>query len=212
MCARGGITHQQRSVSCSLCMLMLAGTQTDVHTHTFISMVIQKHFLQTGHTLISYTWKDHPNLKPPRPSICSAAQSCPTLCSPTGCSLPGSSVHGILQARILERVAISFSRGSSQLRDWTCLFSLLHWQAGSLPPGKPTDNTGLYCFTLNYQNRFQTFPWPKPWGWLKFLFLKVISPQTRVIRPTHYMLSWHTKLLDSTSYSCNVCNYSSRVG
>ena len=101
MCARGGITHQQRSVSCSLCMLMLAGTQTDVHTHTFISMVIQKRFLQTGHTLISYTWKDHPHLKPPWPSICSAAQSCPTLCSPTGCSPPGSSVHGILQARIL---------------------------------------------------------------------------------------------------------------
>ena len=35
------------------------------------------------------------------------------------CSLPGSSVHGIFQARILEWVAISFSRGSSQLRDWT---------------------------------------------------------------------------------------------
>ena len=35
------------------------------------------------------------------------------------CSLPGSSIHGILQARILEWVAISFSRGSSQPRDWT---------------------------------------------------------------------------------------------
>ena len=38
------------------------------------------------------------------------AQSCPTLCDPMDCSLPGSSVHGILQARILEWVAISFSR------------------------------------------------------------------------------------------------------
>ena len=36
-----------------------------------------------------------------------------TLCNPTDCSLPGSSVHGILQARILESVAISVSRGSS---------------------------------------------------------------------------------------------------
>ena len=48
-----------------------------------------------------------------------------------------------------------------------CLSSLLHWQAGSsplAPPGKPAGNTGLYCFTLNYQNRFQTFPLPKPWG------------------------------------------------
>ena len=47
------------------------------------------------------------------------AQSCPTLCNPVDCSPPGSSVHGILQARILEWVAISFSRGSSQLRDRT---------------------------------------------------------------------------------------------
>ena len=47
------------------------------------------------------------------------AQSCPTLCDPMDCSLPGSSVHGILQARVLEWVAISFSRGSSQPRDRT---------------------------------------------------------------------------------------------
>ena len=41
------------------------------------------------------------------------AQSCPTVCDPLDCSLSGSSVHGILQARILEWVAISFSRASS---------------------------------------------------------------------------------------------------
>ena len=40
-------------------------------------------------------------------------QSCPTLWDPKGYSLPGSSVHGIFQARILERVAISYSRTSS---------------------------------------------------------------------------------------------------
>ena len=44
-------------------------------------------------------------------------QLCPTLCDPVDCSLPGSSVHGILQARVLEWVATSFSRGSSQSRD-----------------------------------------------------------------------------------------------
>ena len=44
-------------------------------------------------------------------------QSCPTLCDPADCSLPGSSAHGILQARTLEWVAISFSKGSSQPRD-----------------------------------------------------------------------------------------------
>ena len=47
------------------------------------------------------------------------AQSCPTLCDPMDCSLPGSSVHGIFQARVLEWGAISFSRGSSQPRDRT---------------------------------------------------------------------------------------------
>ena len=46
-------------------------------------------------------------------------QLCPNLCNPMDCSLPDSSVHGILQARILERVAISFSRGSSQPRNQT---------------------------------------------------------------------------------------------
>ena len=47
------------------------------------------------------------------------AQSCPTLCDPMDCSLPGSSVPGILQAGILEWVALSFSRRSSQPRDRT---------------------------------------------------------------------------------------------
>ena len=46
-------------------------------------------------------------------------QSCLILCNPMDCSLPGSSIHGIFQARILEWVAISFSRGSSWPRDWT---------------------------------------------------------------------------------------------
>ena len=44
---------------------------------------------------------------------------CLTLCNPMDCSPPGSSIHGISQARILEWVAISFSRGSSRSRDWT---------------------------------------------------------------------------------------------
>ena len=49
----------------------------------------------------------------------SLSQSCPTLYGPMDCSPPGSSVHGILQARILEWVAIPSSRGSSQPKDWT---------------------------------------------------------------------------------------------
>ena len=47
------------------------------------------------------------------------AQSCLTLCDPMDCSLPGSSIRGIFQARVLDWVAISFSRRSSRPRDWT---------------------------------------------------------------------------------------------
>ena len=46
-------------------------------------------------------------------------QLCPTLFDHMDCSLPGSSVHGIFQAIVLEWIAISFSRGSSRPRDWT---------------------------------------------------------------------------------------------
>ena len=62
------------------------------------------------------TWKWHANSQ-----CCTseATQSCPTLCDPMDCSPTGSSVRGIFQARVLEWVAISFSRGSSQPRDWT---------------------------------------------------------------------------------------------
>ena len=63
------------------------------------------------------------------PSACSVSKSCPTLCDPLNYRPPGSSVHEYTQASILKWVAISFSRGSSWLRDWTqvCLLCLLHW-------------------------------------------------------------------------------------
>ena len=52
-------------------------------------------------------------------------------------SPPGSSVHGILQARILDWVTMPYSRGSSQHKDWTRVSCLLQWQAGSLPLAPP---------------------------------------------------------------------------
>ena len=64
-----------------------------IYTHTYIYVYIW-----------TYVWSE-------------VAQSCPTLCDPMDGSLPGSSLHGILQARVLEWVAISFSRGSSRPRD-----------------------------------------------------------------------------------------------
>ena len=78
-------------------------------------------------------------------------QSCRTLCDLMDCRPPGSSVHGFLQARILEWVAISFSRGSSQPRDWTWvsispalaggfLTTSTTWEAMALPDVKEMPN------------------------------------------------------------------------
>ena len=61
---------------------------------------------------------------------CLVTKLCPALFSPVDCSPPGSSIHGILQARILEQVAVSFSRWSSWQGLKQCF---LHWQACSLP-------------------------------------------------------------------------------
>ena len=60
-------------------------------------------------------------------------QSCSVLCDPVDCSPPGSSIHVILQARILEWAAISSSRGSSRPRAQIHVSCLLHWRVGSLP-------------------------------------------------------------------------------
>ena len=69
-----------------------------------------KKFITTCHTLSPFNVSE---------SESEVAQSCPTLCDPMDCSPPGSSVHRIHQARILEWVAISFSRVSSPPRDRT---------------------------------------------------------------------------------------------
>ena len=61
---------------------------------------------------------------------CLVAHSCLIFCDPMDCSPSGSSVYGISQARILEWVAISFSRGSSQLRDWIHV-SCIGWAESS---------------------------------------------------------------------------------
>ena len=81
---------------------------------------------------------------------------CPTLCDPMDCSLPGSSIHGIFQARVLEWVAISFSRGSSQPREWTWV--LPHCRQMLLPPEKAEhwriDANKLWCW-----RRLSRVPW-----------------------------------------------------
>ena len=77
-------------------------------------------------------------------------QSCLSLCNPMDSSLPGSSAHEILQARILEWVATPSPSGSSGPRDWIYTSSISYFgRLGSLPlapPGKPTQS--LYRFLL----------------------------------------------------------------
>ena len=98
---------------------------------------------------------------------------CPVwLCNSLGCSPPGSSVHGISQARILEWVAISFSIGVFPNQD--SILCLLHWQADSLSPSHP----GSPRWTLSRQScrdffhgREITCPWRL---WLGFLILNAV--------------------------------------
>ena len=81
------------------------------------SLVTQSGAAGAGVSCTHLLLKSFPGLCRARVKWSKVAQSCPTLCDPMGCSLPGSSVHGIFQARVLEWIAISFSRGSSQPRD-----------------------------------------------------------------------------------------------
>ena len=77
-------------------------------------------------------------------------QFCLTLCDPVDGSLPDSSVHGSLQTKSLDWVAMPSSRGSSGPRDQTCISCLMHWQACSLPlvpPRKPQWTSFHECFS-----------------------------------------------------------------
>ena len=110
-----------------------------------MAVAFNKRLLQENHTSVVFVWiintlnfskfhtvldlnrvwwnlfsvKLHQEIQICEVKVCEVAQSCPTVCDPTDCSLPGSSIHGIFQARVLEWVAISFSRGSSWPRDRT---------------------------------------------------------------------------------------------
>ena len=91
--------------------------QDDVCTLSKVSKLQFSENITFITTLQAYL-EDHMR-KTSKKSEVKVAQSCLTLCDPTDCSPPDSSVYGIFPARILEWVAIPFSKGSSQPRDWT---------------------------------------------------------------------------------------------
>ena len=81
------------------------------------------------------------------------AQSCPTLCNPLDCSPPGSSVHGISQARILEWVAISYPKGSSRPRDQTsiaCISCIGRWILHHCATWKASIKTSTLVFNISF--------------------------------------------------------------
>ena len=101
----------------------------------------------------------------------------PLFCNHRDCSLPGSSAHGIFQARILEWVAISSSRGSSQGLN-PCFLCLLCWQVGSLPLEPLTRETWfLFPGKQTGRDQYWTFlptQWVKGRSGLVPRFLKLI--------------------------------------
>ena len=100
------------------------------------------------------------------------AQSCPTLCDPMDCSLQGFSIHGIFQARIVEWVTISFSRGSSRPRDGTrvshiggrCFNLWATWkQLGFLPQ----EICNVIISVFSNPSSGPLFAWPgTDWDWI----------------------------------------------
>ena len=99
---------------------------------------------------ITAQWISHVHAK--------SLQSCPALCNLMDCSPPGTSAHGILQARILEWIAMPSSRGSSQPRDWTLVSCI---QAVTLPPGKLKSviHTYIYPFSFELPSIWVTTVW-----------------------------------------------------
>ena len=78
-------------------------------------------------------------------------QPCPTLSDSVDCSPPGSSVQGILQARILEWVAVPSSRGIFLTQGWNlCLLHLLHWRGGSLLLMSPGMDVLLHRYIFSF--------------------------------------------------------------
>ena len=132
------------------------------------------------------------------------AKSCLTLCSPGDCSPPYSSVPGILQARILEWVAMPSSRVSSWPRDWThvscvsnigrwILYCRTTWKTLSTSRNAKRQWTGLLCFLIT----------PVTMWYISFLLIshwrEVVHGQTWIESWAEVVLSWAT--------TCQICIY-----
>ena len=93
-------------LGCSRVLAVVNGAAMNTGVHVSFSIAVFSGYVPSSGIAESYMHAKSP-------------QSCLTLCCPTNCSPPGSSVHGILQAGILKWVAMPSSKGSSRPRDWT---------------------------------------------------------------------------------------------
>ena len=85
-------------------------------------------------------------------------QSCPTLCDPMDCSPPGYSVHGVFPARILDLVAISYSRAPSRPRDQTVSPALAGRFFITVPPGTPSNDSREFCYAKELLKNWKDQP------------------------------------------------------
>ena len=127
-------------------------------------------------------------------------QLCLTPCNPMDCSPRGSSVHGIIPARILKWVAMPSSRRSSQPRDHTCLLRLLHWQVGFFTTGATWE---AHVYQLVQSNRSVVSDSLQPHG-LQHARFPCPSPTTRACsnsRPSSrwcHLIIWSSVVLFSS--------------
>ena len=94
-----------------------------------------------------------------RQYVCSVTQSCPNLSDPMDCSLPGSSDHGIFQARKLGWVTISFSRNFSWPRNWTCISinQINHNWKKKKEKTRCTELRSIYCGVLKGTDKYKIY-------------------------------------------------------
>ena len=114
---------------CCLCFVCVSALDHEFQDSRGLCAVAQPHHLQSATDVLwitdeSQSWRRKKRPVSDKKKWNLVAQSYLAVCDPMDCSLPGFFIYGIFQARILEWVTISFSRGSSRPRDWTQVSSI----------------------------------------------------------------------------------------
>ena len=143
------------------------------------------------------------------------AKLCPALCNNMDCSPPGSSVHGILQDRIPEWIAISSATGSSRPRDQTCISCTAGGFFTSEPPGKPMGELTKYrcrkqeASEVSSMRTFFYRLWNKEQGFLRWVKVPGAYVEGRSLNEGKGSSSQHRRGGSKDRYTCRqTCRYS----